>query len=364
MDKLLIFDPCGFTKGNFCEDGYKILGKEKSTLLMNTKKIYSDLSEDLNLPFKVFSKNKLIKLLQYIINLGSLNSKLKKNKYKSIIFQMSPIPIIDYIFFKSIKKKTKIIFILHNDIPFHGDCSFFQKFFYINLIKIFDKVVIHTETSKNFLNKCNFDKKKIIKLMLPISERDGKKTNNTSIIKKINLLFFGVIRPYKGLNFFLENFDKLTNEIQSKFQITICGTMKNLNRNQKYEIIKLCKKYDNIRLIDNFVSDKYKNKLFLKNNFIILTYKNINGSGVATDAIDYLLPPITTKLKAFEEILKDSFDCFMVKNDDQSSIKQKLVQISNITNVEYQKMKSNLRSTKKRMLNQKEYWEKLYNINF
>lgn len=361
MNKLLIFDPCGFVDF-FSEEGFYSLGKEKSELLINTKENYSDLTEHLELPFKVFSKNRIIKMFQYIINLGTFSFRLKRGVYKSIIFQMSPIPIIDYIFFKFIKKKTKIIFILHNEKPFHGNCLFFQKFFYKNLIKIFDKVVIHTQSSKKFLYSFNLDKKKIVNLMLPIAKIDETKTNNKSITEKINLLFFGVIRPYKGLNFFLKNFDNLEKVVKSKFNITICGTMKNLNQSQKLKIKRICDKYENINLIDSYVTKEYKEILYLENNFIIATYENINGSYVLNDAINYLLPPIITNLESLKETFKNSFNCFMLENNNSFFMKSKLLEISKISDYEYQKIKNNLRKTKKSIMSQNEYWKQVYNL--
>jgi glycosyltransferase involved in cell wall biosynthesis len=357
--KLLIFDPCGFVT-HFSISAFKILGVQKSSILINNKK-YHNLYKDIKLPFSFFSKHKIIKFIQYIINLIIIALNIKKFSYKAIIFQMSPVPIIDYLFFSMLKKKTKIVFTLHNDIPFHGDYFFFRNFFYINLIKIFDKVIVHTLSSKKFLDNINYEKKNIIFQRLPINPKSKKNINQSVITNKIKLLFFGIIRPYKGLVFFLNGFNHLEQKVQSMFEVTICGSMSQLNYENKKNIIEICKNNKNIKLIDDFVTNSFKEKLFLKNNFIILPYTNASGTSVGNEAINYLIPPILSDLDSFKEVFVDSTNCFMFEKGNSYSIAKKLTDISNITNNKYTKIKSNLNITKKKIITNKEYWNNLYN---
>lgn len=119
--------------------------------------------------------------------------------------------------------------------------------------------------------------------------------------KKKKLLFFGLIRKYKGLDLLIEAMKYLTED----FQLLIVGECyENID---KYKLLineSIAK--DRIHIVESYVHDYEIPYCFNQSDLLVLPYKSATQSGVLATAIEMQTPIVSTNVgdlgKAVEEM--------------------------------------------------------------
>jgi len=117
------------------------------------------------------------------------------------------------------------------------------------------------------------------------------------------ILFFGRIRPYKGLEYLLDAFRRLTSE-QENYRLIIAGEPKKGEENYLKEIRqRLDQGFDHGKITQRiqFIPDE-EMELYLKAaDVLVLPYNDIFQSGVLFLAYSFGLPVIATDVGSFRE---------------------------------------------------------------
>jgi glycosyltransferase involved in cell wall biosynthesis len=109
----------------------------------------------------------------------------------------------------------------------------------------------------------------------------------------VNLLYFGVIRPYKGLEDLVEAFHSLDDDEVQRFWLTVVGEtwegwdlpIKNLTRGRHR---------DRVTLVNRFVDDDEVAARFAGADAVVLPYHRSSASGPAHTAMSNGLPLVVT----------------------------------------------------------------------
>lgn len=117
----------------------------------------------------------------------------------------------------------------------------------------------------------------------------------------LELLFFGLIRDYKGLDILI---DALAQLKHSDFHLTIAGECWDIISVYEQQIKKLNLE-DKVELINRYVSDEEAAEYFVRCDAVILPYRSMTGTGVIPLAFHYGKPVITSELQGFKEIIND-----------------------------------------------------------
>jgi glycosyltransferase involved in cell wall biosynthesis len=132
---------------------------------------------------------------------------------------------------------------------------------------------------------------------------------------KKTLLFFGIIRKYKGLDLLIEAFHHLDNS----YQLIIAGEVYGKDE----EIQNLIDKNQNkerIHFFNQFIPDDKVSLFFSATDFLVLPYRSGTQSGVAAIAKNYNTPIIATYTGGITEKLDLNRDV-IINNIDFQSIK-------------------------------------------
>lgn len=106
-------------------------------------------------------------------------------------------------------------------------------------------------------------------------DASGAQVEDEGITK---LLFFGLIRPYKGLEDLIEAFDGLTAEQARQFSLTVVGeTWENWTK--PAEAITASPHRDRITFVNRYVSDAEAARYFADADAIVLPYRRGSASG-------------------------------------------------------------------------------------
>lgn len=114
--------------------------------------------------------------------------------------------------------------------------------------------------------------------------------------EKKTLLFFGLIRDYKGLDLLIEAMD----ELDESYQLLIGG--ESYGSFNKYEaLINQAKHPENIKVFNRYISDKEVPLFFSAADVCILPYKSATQSGITSIAYHFEIPLIATDTGGLKE---------------------------------------------------------------
>lgn len=215
---------------------------------------------------------------------------------------------------------TRIISILDNIIPHEkriGD-TLFTKYF-VNSV---DAFIAMSDSVYNDLSVFDQTKPRLLNPH-PLFDNYGEAVDKISAIQKLNLdtskkylLFFGLIRDYKGLDIVLKAMatEQLRN---SDIQLIVAGEYYS-NREEYEQLIRELAIKDKVELHTRFIPDNEVYLYFCAADMVVQPYKHATQSGVTQICYHFNKPMLVTNVGGLPEIVPDNKVGFVVAPDEQS----------------------------------------------
>jgi glycosyltransferase involved in cell wall biosynthesis len=189
-----------------------------------------------------------------------------------------------------------------------------------------DGIIVHNNYSKRFAEevyKINANKLFVIPHgnfldyypENPSSSEETRKRLGISPDKFV-LMFFGIIRHYKGIDLLLRSFEGVVKR-NPKLFLLIAG--KCSDAKLRTELIRFQARFpENCMIKTDYIPDNEVSILMKIADIGILPYSEIASSGVALLFMSFGLPIIASNLPAMREILEDAPSIYFAKNDPKS----------------------------------------------
>jgi len=174
---------------------------------------------------------------------------------------------------------VKIVWTMHNKLSHSGKHMVLIRAIFRLMLKSSDLILTHSREGILFGNQIRPGSAgKIVYFAHPVKDRRTEASEE----KKTDVLIWGTISPYKGIDHFLEFIYK--NNLQYKYRILIVGSA-----SPAYE--KRLKTYENekIKIRNEFISDKDLKELINTSKIVLFTYSraSILSSGALMDSLGY-----------------------------------------------------------------------------
>ena len=230
-------------------------------------------------------------------------------------------------FSKSLKKDCLKIAIIHNLIP--HEKRFFDTFFNRIFVKSYDGFIVLSESVKKDLLAIDPDAKYCL-LKHPsynqfgdkIARKEAAAALGLDPTKKI-LLFFGLIRNYKGLDLLLQAFSNLNNE----FSLLIAGEV--YGDEITYTNLISKSKNKNIHFVNQFIDEQDVKLYFSVADLCVLPYKSATQSGIQALANSFCLPVLISNVGGLAEDIVDEKNGFILNDINPLAIQHKIEEIFN-----------------------------------
>jgi len=183
--------------------------------------------------------------------------------------------------------------------------------------KLASHYVVHSEADKNLISEIyRVPKEKISVIphgLYDHYEKVEKAKEVLGIKEEFVILFFGLIRPYKGLRYLVEAFEALPEKVAENSRLLIVGEAW-----EDKESIKLAmnsKRKENITIINRYVPDSEVSLYFSASDVLVLPYTRASQSGVAHIGMSFGLPIVATKVGGLSDSLGNYIGTKFVEPD-------------------------------------------------
>ncbi|RDU64002.1 glycosyltransferase family 4 protein [Helicobacter sp. MIT 14-3879] len=192
-------------------------------------------------------------------------------------------------------QKKPIILIEHDGIIHSGDELLFQQYLINACIKNANTIIFLTHYVKNRINPKLLKNKKVFIIPHGIFAFKGLQRLPKTYNKKPNLLFFGRVNRYKGIEILLQALEKIS--LHSYNKLIIAG-----KSSYKYDLSPYSKAFlQKLEIIDTFLTQNQIASIFNQSHILIMPYIEASQSGVASIAIANAIPCICTDVGGLKE---------------------------------------------------------------
>lgn len=200
---------------------------------------------------------------------------------------------------KAIKKQspmTRVVAIMHNATSHDGKAS--DKWLTRRFLNRVDSCITLSKSVSEDVAKL-VPKIQIKTLFHPLYSHYPKIESRSESLNQLGIptsvkhtiLFFGLIRPYKGLTTLI----KAADELNSDIHIIIAGECYG-SWNKYKRLIKNSSAASRIHVFNRFIPDSELPQIFGASDLVVLPYLNASQSGVTATAIHYNLPIIASNV--------------------------------------------------------------------
>jgi glycosyltransferase involved in cell wall biosynthesis len=275
------------------------------------------------------SKSGIFNVIKYIskINLVFFNWIENVPDRKGGLFQT----VFLYFFFLLSKiLKIRIIWTMHNKLSHSRENYASKKRIFKFILKNADLVITHSKAGKTFGEEMvPGTSSKIHYLPHPVKDRRLE----TEPVKQYDILIWGTIAPYKGIDKFLEYL--IRENLEKKYRILIVGKI----TSQEYAGSLLGFSSANIEIQNKFIEDDLLQNLIGRSKIVLFTYSmsSILSSGVLIDSLGYGANIVGPHVGAFADLADDGiittfndFPEMISKIDGQLENSESKSQITNL----------------------------------
>ena len=254
--------------------------------------------------------------------------------------------------FWRIRGKCPLVMTVHDPFQYPG-IPFAQKVYQDIMQRIFihraKKIIVHGSLLKNQILERYYKKTNEDVVIIPHGDftilkywdKSGKNNKKVSPIK--NILFFGNIRPNKGLEYLIKAENIIRNRL-SDYRIIIAGKCDSFERYEKY-----IKPDARIEVINRYIPNKEVPRLFRDATVVVLPYISATQTGIIPLAYSFGKPVIATRVGAIPEIVEDGKTGFLIEPCNEKALATAIVSLVSDNNLLKEMSENALRYCKKNL---------------
>ena len=277
----------------------------------------------------------IVKVVEYMGDLYRLGGYLRKNQVSHLHVQWMIFPILESLFYRRWASRCKLVFTLHDSDFFHGNpSSRLQSWGYLEGLKAFHRIIVHQESAREKLLARGFSEDRVDVrphgVLTPYFEKWKEVKGATPRPLRRQILFFGQIRPYKGVDVLIEAYAKIPKEVREKWQLKISGYC----HFDSSELTRLCENLglsldEEVKFDFRYLDRDEVGPLIGQAEVLVFPYRNIDSSGVFFSVLPFEKVIVASQLGAFAEAIENGKNGVLVRPEapfELATVLQKLME--------------------------------------
>jgi glycosyltransferase involved in cell wall biosynthesis len=256
------------------------------------------------------------------VDMLRLFSLLAAIEAKIVHFQWSPLPAIDFLIIRFLRRRLPVVLTWHDSHPYQGDESWLMRQGFVSLLHSFHAIIVHTRQAQRRATAMGIDPAMIHRIPHGLlGDRGYQISSPTRRPRRDRLVFlqFGKIKPYKGVDLLLEALTLVPRDLRNRLDVRIVGKpymdTVGMERYVHANDLAGC-----VTFRFEFVSEAEEERLFAEADAILLPYKEIDASGVMMSAIARGVPVLATAIEGFRELFEDEGGARLVPPADATAL--------------------------------------------
>jgi glycosyltransferase involved in cell wall biosynthesis len=251
-----------------------------------------------------------------------------------------------------LSKNIKVIFTCHNVFP-HERFPM-DKFLTKMTLKKADGYIVHSRSDANELKTIK-DNPRYIFSPLPtyetfkhreLGKEEALRELNSDINGDIDcsdivLLFFGLIRDYKGLKHLINALPYLKNK-HNNIKLIIAGSFGD-DKNDYLELIRQNELEEIVFVVDAYIPDDEVDRYFEASDLVVLPYESATQSAVVQAAFGFEKPVIVTNVGGLPDVVEHMKTGYVIEAKNAKAIANSIEDF--IENKRYEEMHQNIINT-------------------
>lgn len=223
-------------------------------------------------------------------------------------------------------RQTKKVIIVHNATPHERENALFallRRAFQKTVMGWSSLLICHADSDERVLRDL-LPRHAIKRVMLPsyAALADAPPTPPAAKTGNPQLLFFGFVRPYKGIEVLLAALPKVVAALPD-VHLTIAGEWWASAGNPADAVPPAVKA--RVTLLDRYVSNSESAALFRAADVVVLPYRSATQSAVVQLAFGFGVPVITTSVGGLPEAVTHEQSGFVVPPDDPDALAEAII---------------------------------------
>jgi len=210
------------------------------------------------------------------------------------------------------RRGIRVAFLCHN--LFDHDAGAFKRKLAGALLAQADAYLVHS-TEQAVVLRSKFPDKPVLAHPIPLYDQFPPPSIHLPKRGRLELLFFGFIRPYKGLDVLIDALAQLND---TQVYLTVVGEPWCPSEELRRRIE--AAHAPNIELHLDYVDDQAAANFFGRADLVVLPYLSASGSAVAAMAFHYERPILATKTGAFPDVIDEGKTGFLVAPDSVEAL--------------------------------------------
>jgi glycosyltransferase involved in cell wall biosynthesis len=278
---------------------------------------------DISAQVKSSSLRRAVKLVEYLLNLAVCEGRFWRQKPDVIHVQFTPLlerrlPFEIWFLRAARALGIKLVYTVHNLLP-HENAEQLRSS-YADLYKLMDGFICHDySTKERLVREFEVDRRKVSVIphgpLVSGATESGQPRKQETRTGKPVVLWQGIIRPYKGLPFFLHAWQKAM-QAGLEAQLVIVGTGEQQLTEEIRQLVRSLNLESSVRLDFRFVSTEELTSHYDSADIVVYPYSDITTSGALMMGIGHRKAMIASDLPAFRLLLKHNRNALLVPHGD------------------------------------------------
>jgi len=279
---------------------------------------------------------RVLMLAESCINMAALLARFMISKPDIVHVQWIPLVRrfpFEIWFLRVVRKLgIKLVYTAHNVLPHDTGITLVPVF--TNVYREMDAIICHTEAAKRrLIREFSVDPKRVTVIAHGPLLHDAKlrsvqasKAQLSVPENKVLVVWQGIVRSYKGLDFLLESWRKI-DALRLNAHLLIAGTGDSGLLEAIKEQVRQLQLQESVRLDFSFIPDEMLSTYYQASDILVYPYREVTTSGALMTALAYGKPIVATALPAFTEVLHGGQTAFLVNYGDVDGLADALTRL-------------------------------------
>jgi hypothetical protein len=174
---------------------------------------------------------RLLKGLEHGIDMHRLTRALRLAAIDIVHFQWLPLPLLDHLYIMRIGAFAPTVVTMHDSLPYNGAGSVVMRLGHERSLHAADALIVHTEEARARLLANGHDAERVHVVphgLLQPAARSALDSPSPARVppvadRPLQLLQFGKLKPYKGIDVLLEAVGRLPQDCRARIRVLIVG---------------------------------------------------------------------------------------------------------------------------------------------